>query len=67
MTVFRIILLPIVLLGLVGCVPTTQTSYTNTPPEYGAGGGIGGPPPGRTGAERHARKEYYRSPRGDEF
>ncbi|MFT7596707.1 MAG: hypothetical protein ACI8R4_004046 [Paracoccaceae bacterium] len=69
MTVFRIILpvvLPIALLGLAGCVPTTQASYTSAPPEIGVRGGIG-PPSGRTGAEREARKDYYRGPRGDEF
>ena len=66
MTIFRIIL-PIALLGLAGCVPTTQASYTSAPPEFAAGGAIGGPPPGRTGAERQARKDYYRGPRGDEF
>ncbi len=26
-----------------------------------------GPPPGRTEAERAARRAYYRGPRGDEF
>lgn len=71
MTVFRIILpviLPVALLGLAGCVPTTQASYTSTPPEFGARGGIiGGPPSGRTESERQARKDYYRGPRGDEF
>ena len=32
-----------------------------------ASGGLGGPPPGRTSAERQARKDYYRGPRGQEF
>jgi hypothetical protein len=31
------------------------------------GAGLAGPPPGRTSAERAARKEYYRGPRGREF
>lgn len=31
------------------------------------GGGLAGPPPGRTAEERQARKDYYRGPRGDEF
>lgn len=26
-----------------------------------------GPPPGRTAAERSARREYYQGPRGQEF
>lgn len=31
------------------------------------GRGGNGPPPGRTAAEREARRDYYRGPRGHEF
>ena len=34
---------------------------------FPAGGARGGPPPGRTDAERQGRKNYYRGPRGQEF
>lgn len=34
---------------------------------YGEGYGGSGPPPGRTAAERQARKDYYRGPRGLEW
>ena len=59
--------LPFALLGLAGCVPTTQASYTPPPPDFAIGGARGGPPPGRTDAEREARRNYFRGPRGDEF
>lgn len=58
--------LPLALLGLAGCVPTSNASYNSAPPEFGARGGVG-PAPGQTDAERQARKDYYRGPRGDEF
>ena len=41
-----------------GGVPLSNNYYT---------GAWGGPPSGRTPAERQARKDYYMGPRGSEF
>lgn len=53
-------------LALTGCLgtPNTDSSSAGT---YNVAVGGAPPPPGRTDAERQARRDYYRGPRGDEF
>lgn len=66
----RTVIVPIlvVMMALTGaCVPENGGSgSTAPPPEFGPRGGLA-PPPGRTEAERQARRSYYQGPRGDEF
>ncbi|MEX0284376.1 MAG: hypothetical protein AB3N23_07165 [Paracoccaceae bacterium] len=66
--------LPAATLSLAACDPITGTDIRvggsgsvgiSTSASYGYTSGFGGgPPPGRTEAERQARKAYYRGPRG---
>jgi len=54
--------------ALTGCLETPNNgSHAGGAHYVVPGGAQGGPPPGRTEAERQARKDYYRGPRGDEF
>jgi hypothetical protein len=53
------------LIGLTACEPTTGPT-TRAAPSAQVTAGLA-PPSGRTSAERQARKNYYRGPRGDEF
>ena len=79
---FPRLLLPLALLALIGCdpsgggggSPSVRISgdaavgiSSNGSGDIVYGGGLGGPPPGRTEAERQARRQYYRGPRGREF
>ena len=58
-------LLPLALAGCELFVPS-QSAPTQ-PPQRAIDQGGAGPPPGRTEAERQARKDYYGGPRGDEW
>jgi hypothetical protein len=66
------LIIPVVAIGLTGCEPTAgiQTSASaqtsSSASDFGPVGGIA-PPPGRTDAERRARRDYMRGPRGNEF
>lgn len=67
-------ILPLAALVLAGCDPVSGTDVrisgggavgVSTSGSYGYSGYVGGgPPPGRTDAERAARRAYYRGPRG---
>lgn len=54
------------LVAVSACQPTVSGSVSvgATSPVFSSGSP---PPPGRTDAERQARRDYYRGPRGDEF
>lgn len=54
------------ILGLVACDSTGTPSVAPGAHSAYVTGGLA-PPPGRTSAERQARKAYYRGPRGSEF
>jgi len=58
-------LLALSLFSLAACDPTGSPGGSNAPAAEVVAGLA--PPPGRTSAERQARKDYYRGPRGDEF
>lgn len=68
-------ILAVALAVLAGCEGTgTRVSVggsaavgVSTGQGYPVWRGPGGPPPGRTEAERRARREYYQGPRGLEF
>lgn len=51
---------------LAACQPTTSSSVSVgfSSPVFSVGTA---PPPGRTEAERAARRKYYQGPRGDEW
>jgi len=70
---FRVIGAAIVIGGLSACQsqidfksPQGTQIYAPKTPVAGPPGGVG-PPPGRTAAERQARKTYYGGPRGEEW
>ncbi len=65
MIFFRLILV-IATVALTGCLETPNTGGSSGGPPNIAAGGLP-PAPGRTDAERQARRDYYRGPRGDEF
>lgn len=52
--------------ALAACQPTTSSSVSVgfSSPVFAVGNA---PPPGRTEAERSARRKYYQGPRGDEW
>lgn len=58
-------LMALAMLGLAACEPSGGASFASAPSADLVGGLA--PPRGQTSAERQARKEYYRGPRGDEF
>lgn len=60
---FSLILCTVV---LAACQPTTSASFSVglSSPVVSIGSA---PPPGRTEAERSARRKYYQGPRGDEW
>jgi len=60
---FSQFILALALTGLTGCMETGGTSSSSAPPAV-TGGNLA-PPPGRTEAERQARKDAFRGPRGD--
>lgn len=63
--IFARVLLALALISLAACEPTASMSVAAAPSANPVGGLA--PPPGRTSAERQARKDYYRGPRGNEF
>lgn len=62
----RVFSLVICMAALSACQPTTSSSVNVgfSSPGFAVGSA---PPPGRTEAERSARRKYYQGPRGDEW